>query len=430
MKRFLHLSDLHFNYPDCMEPDQDRDGPIRDKMIEDIAQLIENDGIKLSAILVTGDIAYKGHKDEFTFAGQWLGELCEKFDCTASQVYVVPGNHDVDRSIADNFMTMGLRTGILSKSGERCERELQQILRDDEASSVLYRPMDAYNEFAATYGCHVKGIKAKWMESIEIDQGVNVVIHGLTTTLLCSKDDAKQNILLGEFQTVARAKTPHNIHLAMMHHPPSWLRNADAMKAKLDDAMDIQLTGHEHTSRWDDGNGVVRISAEALHPDRMESGYEPGYNLIDLKLVNQSQDKAELEVSTQIRVLQENPIVFRPKINKGGTERFVIRFPVQLPAVSAALSDDTPSTVLKAQLQEDNSAQEDAYRLRPDGVDVIHRFWRLPASEAFRIIGELNLLKEDEYRLPQVDRYTRVIENAKEQQLVDALIQRIMEAGY
>jgi DNA repair exonuclease SbcCD nuclease subunit len=54
----------------------------------------------VDAILVGGDIAFKGHPDEYAPAAAWLHELADQVGCSRNRIYVVPGNHDVDRTIA------------------------------------------------------------------------------------------------------------------------------------------------------------------------------------------------------------------------------------------------------------------------------------------------------------------------------------------
>lgn len=70
--RLLHLSDIHFRAPECLSPRGDRDVPFRSRLEADLLELCTKDGIAVDAILVGGDIAFKGHPDEYKAAKDWL----------------------------------------------------------------------------------------------------------------------------------------------------------------------------------------------------------------------------------------------------------------------------------------------------------------------------------------------------------------------
>ena len=57
----LHISDIHFRTPDCLNPDLDPEKPIRTMMVRDARNRRQILG-DVDAILVGGDIAFKGEK--------------------------------------------------------------------------------------------------------------------------------------------------------------------------------------------------------------------------------------------------------------------------------------------------------------------------------------------------------------------------------
>src|SRR5690606_33207272 len=91
----LHISDIHFRAPDCVNPDLDADRPIRTRLVQDVRMRCETLG-SVGAILVGGDIAFKGDKVEYESAFKWFSELADACGCPLERVFVVPGNHDVD----------------------------------------------------------------------------------------------------------------------------------------------------------------------------------------------------------------------------------------------------------------------------------------------------------------------------------------------
>ena len=60
----LHISDIHFRAPDCVNPDLDPDRPYRTRMIHDARTRTQTLG-PVGAILVSGDIASKGDPREY-----------------------------------------------------------------------------------------------------------------------------------------------------------------------------------------------------------------------------------------------------------------------------------------------------------------------------------------------------------------------------
>lgn len=95
MLTFLHLSDLHFTTTDAGNQ-FDLDIKIREALLADLG----TDGrTNFDAILVTGDIAYHGRAEEFARAKEWLEEVRTNTESSPEALYVVPGNHDVNRDI-------------------------------------------------------------------------------------------------------------------------------------------------------------------------------------------------------------------------------------------------------------------------------------------------------------------------------------------
>ena len=97
----LHISDIHFKSPDCLKESQDPDHPIRTRMMRDLNAQLASLG-EVGAILIGGDIAFKAAPDEYQAARAWIEQLCENSGCPKERVFVVPGNHDVDRGLIGN----------------------------------------------------------------------------------------------------------------------------------------------------------------------------------------------------------------------------------------------------------------------------------------------------------------------------------------
>lgn len=79
MLTLLHLSDIHFRTPIC-KSGHDPDAPYRPALLMDASQRSQSLGV-VDAILVGGDIAFKGHTEEYDVAIEWLYCLADQCHC-------------------------------------------------------------------------------------------------------------------------------------------------------------------------------------------------------------------------------------------------------------------------------------------------------------------------------------------------------------
>jgi hypothetical protein len=91
----LHLSDIHFNAHENNEMVHARK-EVLDKLIEYICSLDVN--YKPDVILVTGDIAYTGSKEDYLLALTWFDKLSSATGTPHQNFFFSPGNHDVQRN--------------------------------------------------------------------------------------------------------------------------------------------------------------------------------------------------------------------------------------------------------------------------------------------------------------------------------------------
>jgi 3',5'-cyclic AMP phosphodiesterase CpdA len=94
---FVHLSDIHFGQEKGGQTVIDDD--VKASVIDDCRQIFAGMSQQsIGGVIVTGDIAYAGQEDQYRSAGEWLDALTSAIKCKRSDVYVVPGNHDIDRA--------------------------------------------------------------------------------------------------------------------------------------------------------------------------------------------------------------------------------------------------------------------------------------------------------------------------------------------
>src|SRR5207245_7661731 len=151
----LHLSDLHFRRGEvgtAMDPNFH----LRNELVRDAERMCARLGAAPAAVLISGDITFAGHPDEYAFALTWLEDLCARCGTSPAQVFICPGNHDVVRSVASRPVIQGLHGSIKAADTVTLEGTLSGLLSDPEAGRLLYEPLEPYNLFAGQFFCDLR----------------------------------------------------------------------------------------------------------------------------------------------------------------------------------------------------------------------------------------------------------------------------------
>lgn len=276
----VHLSDIHFTGSSGVSV-HDLDADVRNELLRNAATLTKELG-GATGVLVTGDIAFSGQRAEYDRAASWLLEFCRAIGCPDESVWVVPGNHDVDRKIANKKVTKTFHESIRSKRGHAIDTELREILSDAQSASALLAPLGEYNTFSARFQCSISAERPYWERDLVLPCGTIVRLRGLCSAFVSNQHDARSNLVLGTAQ-VNIQRTDGVEHLTLCHHPPDWLHDQDAVVNHLESKVRIQLFGHKHSQRVQTINETLRITAGAMHPERDGGEWEPIYNVIEIE---------------------------------------------------------------------------------------------------------------------------------------------------
>jgi 3',5'-cyclic AMP phosphodiesterase CpdA len=90
----LHISDLHFGVPTPPAETVARQLALG-SLGEHLAK-IEAEW-RPTAVLVGGDLAWSGSRDEFDLCGEWLDALLRRLEVPKSALAACAGNHDISR---------------------------------------------------------------------------------------------------------------------------------------------------------------------------------------------------------------------------------------------------------------------------------------------------------------------------------------------
>lgn len=405
----LHLSDIHFREPYCLDPSTDQEHSVRQLLLNDLEAMIKKIG-PIDVMLLTGDIAFKGHSDEYSVAKTWLFEVARISGCKETSIYIVPGNHDVDRSAAKHPDVLSLRQQIMATSLDSGrDKKLHDSILNDKSAVTLLQPIENYNLFAAAFKCNVSK-NPFWTQTQSLAPGWNLVIHGLNSTLFSGPDnDSCGSLYLGALQHVF-AKENGIIRLAMLHHPPEWFEDLESIDDSLWDGCEIQLIGHKHRQRYLPSDTAIRYSAGAVNPSRADGKWEPGYNLINIQLI-ESEKGPTLHIESHLRILQSSPDKFVPKKTRDGKEVFTHNIHLHRePASNVAQSNPGAPVAPEASETVDSPSEEQMETLTRD---IALKFWSLTTSQRWLIVKSLNLLEEGDISLPEPLRYERAFERAR-----------------
>lgn len=422
----LHISDIHFRAPDCMNPALDADRPYRTRLVQDARERSRVLG-PVGAILIGGDIAFKGDPQEYQAAFTWFNELAEACGCPLERMFVIPGNHDVDRGIINRSPgTRNAQQAIDLAPSHRRERELRTQFSDAETGRALLAPLAAYNDFAKLFSCQVYPPEhLYWKQDLPLEGGVHLRIHGLTSTLLSGaggQDDTRESLYLSPLQTVLDPDDDV-VNLVLCHHPPDWFMDQDDVDGAICARAAIHLFGHKHRQRVTQDPDFIRFAAGAVNPDRYEIGWRPGYNLIRLQVTGTGADRT-LEVEAHLLEWQSNPEQYRPVLTRQGEP--VVRHNIAIPSQSQVrVPHDLPeaAAVWDTQIAASEAENADVEAAMSDEVtrNLVFRFWNLTVSQRREITLALGLIDEEELRLPEPERYGRALFRAGERGLLEAL---------
>lgn len=258
---WLHLSDIHFGHESYATTHE-----ILGKIFrEDLPQLRQQaPELWPELVLVTGDVAFSGgckRDDEYQEARRFFIDLMAALRLPMDRLFLVPGNHDVDRSVHEE-LTVATRERLIgeAKRGdlEGAGKLIEEGLRAGSGDSVLQKLLDrqsSFYELTRELGCgsELSTPALFWTRRVhDLPSFGPVRLIGLNSAWLCNRSDERNNIILGRWQTQkALAEIqPDELVVLLSHHPLDWLTEAEKNDAgsRIRQACHVHLHGHIHQS--------------------------------------------------------------------------------------------------------------------------------------------------------------------------------------
>ena len=172
-------------------------------------------------------------------------DFAELADCLSN---IVPGNHDLDRSL----ISRGARAIVKDIDSRDA---LNEVLSTDQDRQLVMRKFTQFDEFINGYadGNFILNDKfyCKVYQFKMVDKSLAVL--ALNSAWLCMGDEDRNHLALAERQVrdaLAAAKDA-DLRIALMHHPwaffPDW--DSSICQAEINRACDLVLRGHLHSSK-------------------------------------------------------------------------------------------------------------------------------------------------------------------------------------
>jgi hypothetical protein len=248
----------------------------------------QDHGLIPQLLFFTGDAAWgrlKGSplKQQFDGAHELMEKARNAFSVPVSldNVFIVPGNHDVDRAEVTPEQTSWLQdkteaavTDLIQKRGKQWQRYMARLT--------------VYRSFLKRYKYdHLLSDPARLIYGqIRELHGIKMGIAGFNSAWTCGGDCEKGKLWFGGDWQLGHLlrEFDADFRVALIHHPFGWFVEPEDSRLKIlfEREFAFHLHGHEHLG-WVDAkaDGHVRVAAGACY-DKANS--ENGYNFVRLNL--------------------------------------------------------------------------------------------------------------------------------------------------
>lgn len=285
---WLHLSDIHFR------PSHEwRDATARAALLEHLDRQIKQHGLKIDLIFCTGDIAFGALRDQPLDAQYALAQdffenilrICggASGPLLKDRLFVVPGNHDVDRGLIDRAAQRSWTEWGQDSQARQEQRAIEnEFARPSGAAQMALERLNAYAAFTRAFLPHLDAQpQLHYAHTITID-GVKVGIGGFNSAWTCAGDEDDRRLWLGaqfQFNAMRAALDDANLRIGLIHHPHDWFNVAERslIEERQQRDFDFWLHGHTHDLKVHDHARGVRIGAGAIAADASD---EFGYNIV------------------------------------------------------------------------------------------------------------------------------------------------------
>lgn len=249
----VHLSDFHFS---------EQNQSMHFKKIQPLMNSLSNLANKKDQLLiiVSGDIAYSGRKNEYQLAENFFQKLRVGLKAYFKRVdlYFVAGNHDCDFTDSKNLNTRSRKIEEIRTQGYDLREEDIHFLKEIQVEYELFEQKNS------TYTTKFSLLQKK---KIILNGSLQINLNLINTSWMSSLNEEKSILMSTKyfnFDSSLIEGADKMINLYVYHHPRSWFTSDDdhSVREMIERKGGIILTGHEHV---DDAHVKITKKSDLLY---------------------------------------------------------------------------------------------------------------------------------------------------------------------
>jgi len=289
--RILHISDLHYSNSNKRELEY-----IKKALLLDVDNFIKEKKLIPNFIIFSGDLVFKPDEDtdkieEFENAYNFIiNPLLEKLTLTNNDIFITPGNHDINRK----FLNRGDQAGLKAYTTDR--DAVNELINEILKNGYELKHLQQFNKFLQTLD-NKNTIETNELFNVyRLDlQKIKIGIVDLNSTILSFEDNTYGKLIIGEEQLRAAINKiiDCDIKIANIHHSINWLISFEQRLVKkfFYENFNLVFIGHEHMEQpelvnFNDEDTLILNSA-SLFQGRNNIN---GYSLLDYNFENKNLD--------------------------------------------------------------------------------------------------------------------------------------------
>ena len=252
--QWLHLSDFHIKPNEAYNT-----SPIFDALQDDIEKLMEDYSITaFDFIIITGDLGYFGNDGDYVDVIHLLDNILDYTNTLKDKLYIVPGNHDVNREIVENQKYQ-------IKTEWKSVNDANNFMTGDKTIlKAFFNKFNGYSKFIKNYfdGSRAFNHESNFLTHILSIKDRKVALIGLNSCLISGKDKEEGTLMITENQlNRALQKFRQNddlkcdlkdipLRICFFHHPLDFINQNEvrAIENSIFKNFDFLLNGHIHDS--------------------------------------------------------------------------------------------------------------------------------------------------------------------------------------
>lgn len=424
---FIHLSDIHFVKSSNDPSDIDKD--LREAIITDLEINGRENLENVAGILVTGDIAFSGNRKEYEIAKDYLNRVCDVFHISPSDVYCVPGNHDVNQAIVNGSdLIFAAQNAVDEESTiDDADKTFSRYISDNNFNA-LFKPIDAYNEFAKRFECDISSNNIFWQKDFVLEDNLKLRIVGINSTFLSNRTDHQKD-KPDRLMYIGQAQIPcyetDVVTLLMCHHPPQCWKFRDDILQRINKRADIQLYGHMHSQSVEIMDENATLYSGAVHPTRTVD-WLPRYNWITISSKTENDERIlKVEIYPRCLTADRNSFAMDSTCPQGENH---ISHEINIDRKrKAALKDRKKEALVKNDVDLCTKSISVTETSEPiDERKIIYDFYEIPWIDQIDILTQLSLITKETSTMLDSKMIGDAINRAKEQDKLFELHKKIL----